>query len=159
MQAKDFSDLDGLRMAAEMEKRGGAFYKLAARVSRAQEARDLLSSLAADEDIHLREFSRLYERESNRDDVQRYPTETGAYLAALAADIAFPEGVVGLANSLDRPEAILEQAIRSEEDSIRFYGELARASGCEDTAHIFNDIIKQEKGHLSRLQKMLSDLK
>ena len=154
-----FTELEGLRIAAEMEKRGGEFYRLAARVTRSGETKSLLTSLAADEAIHLKEFQKLYEKEAADENAVHYPPETGAYLAALAADIAFPEGVVGLANSLDCPEAILQQAIRSEEDSIRFYGELARASGCEDTAHVFNDIIKQEKGHLSRLQKMLSDLK
>lgn len=158
MQAKDFGDLDGLRMAAEMEKRGGAFYKLAARVSRAEAARNLLTSLAADEAIHLQEFTRLYEKEAARDEVRRYPAETGAYLAALAADIAFPEGVVGLNEGIDNPEAILNAAIGSEQDSIRFYTEMAHATGCEQTARVFNDIILQEQGHLHRLQKMLSEL-
>lgn len=159
MQAADFGDLDGLRMAAEMEKRGGAFYTLASRVSRSKSTRDLLTALAADEAVHLQEFTLLYEKEAARGEVRRYPAETGAYLAALAADVAFPKGVVGLKDGVDNPRAILNAAIASEEDSIRFYTEMARATDCEQTRRVFNDIIRQEDGHLHRLQKMLSELK
>ena len=75
MQARDFGELDGIRMAAEMEKRGGAFYRLAARVTRSEATRTLLESLAADEELHLKEFQRLYRREARRGP-ERYPAET-----------------------------------------------------------------------------------
>lgn len=158
MQTCPFNDMEGLRIAAEMEKRGGEFYRLAARVSRSEEAVSLLTSLAADEAVHLKEFQKLYEKEAAREDAHYYPPEKGAYLTALAAEIAFPEGVVGLADGLESPEAILKKAIRSEEDSIRFYGEMAEAAECQATGRVFGDIIRQEKGHLNRLQKMLSEL-
>ena len=157
MQTCPFGDLEGLRIAAEMEKRGGEFYRLAARVSRSQETKDLLTSLAADEAVHLREFQRLYEKaeEENR---APYAPERAAYLSAMAAEIAFPEGVVGLAGRLESPRAILEYAIQSEQDSIRFYTELTKTSGCAPMVSVFEDIIRQETGHLHRLQKMLSEL-
>lgn len=157
MQTCPFGDLEGLRIAAEMEKRGGEFYRLAARVSRSQETKDLLTSLAADEAVHLKEFQRLYEKaeSENRDP---YPPERATYLSAMAAEIAFPEGVVGLAGKLESPRAILENAIQSELDSIRFYTELTKATDCAPMASVFEDIIRQETGHLHRLQKMLSEL-
>ena len=157
MQTCPFGDLEGLKIAAEMEKRGGEFYRLAAKVSRSQEAKELLTSLAADEAVHLREFQRLHERAA-QENREPYAAERGAYLSALAAEIAFPEGVIGLAGQLESPEAILKSAIRSEEDSIRFYTELTQATGCAPMASVFEDIIRQEKGHLHRLQKMLSEL-
>ncbi len=158
MQECPFGDLEGLRIAAEMEKRGGDFYRLAARVSKNPETKDLLTSLAADEAIHLREFQRLYEKAASEERAP-YAPERGAYLSAMAAEIAFPEGVVGLARNLENPEAILKTAIRSEEDSIRFYTGLTQATGCACMATVFEDIIRQEKGHLNRLQKMLADIK
>ena len=157
MQECPFGDLEGLRIAAEMEKRGGEFYRLAARVSRSQEAKDLLTSLAADEAVHLREFQRLHER-ADQEGRGSYAPERAAYLSAMAAEIAFPEGVVGLAGKLESPRAILENAIQSEQDSIRFYTELTKATGCVPMANVFEDIIRQERGHLNRLQKMLSEL-
>ncbi len=158
MHTGGFGDLDGLRMAAEMEKRGGEFYSLAARVSKKSETRALLTSLASDEAIHLREFQRLYERECQKTDSCGYAPEMSAYLSALAAEIAFPGGVVSLAGHLESPESILKHAIRSEEDSIRFYSGVAQATSCAETARVFQDIIRQETGHLHRLEKMLSEL-
>ena len=157
MQTCPFGDLEGLRIAAEMEKRGGEFYRLAARVSRVQETKDLLTSLAADEAVHLREFQRLYEK-AEQEKRASYVPERAAYLAAMAAEIAFPEGVVGAADKLGSPKAILEHAIQSEQDSIRFYTELTKASDCAPMVSVFEDIIRQETGHLHRLQKMLSEL-
>ena len=57
----DFNDLEGLRIAIEMEKRGEALYRKAARVSKKREVVDMLVALAADEVAHAAEFSRLYE--------------------------------------------------------------------------------------------------
>ena len=45
----DFNDLEGLRIAIEMEKRGEALYRTAARVSKKREVADMLTSLANDE--------------------------------------------------------------------------------------------------------------
>ena len=159
MQKERFSDLEGSRVAAEIEKRGGAFYQLAARVSRSEETKALLSALAADEEVHLREFQALYQREAARADAgSQYPAELGAYLAALAAEIAFPEGVVGMARHLESREGILKESIRSEEESIRFYEEMLGATKSEETARVFGDIIAQEKGHLAKLTAMLSEV-
>lgn len=158
MHACGFGDLDGLRMAAEMEKRGGDFYRLAARVSKAEDTRELLTSLAADEVIHLREFQRLYERELEKKETFSYAPEMSAYLSAMAAEIAFPGGVVSLVGQLESPESILKSAIKSEEDSIRFYTGVAQATTCKQTAQVFYDIVRQETGHLHRLQKMLADI-
>ena len=158
MQKCVFSELEGLRIAAEMEKRGGEFYTLAARVSLNEETKALLRALAADEAIHLREFQRLYEREAAKQDKQHHTGEAGALLTALAADIAFPKGVVSLAGKLENQRAILEHSIQSEKDSIRFYGALAADEACAESAKIFEDIIRQEHGHLIRLEKMLADV-
>ena len=49
----DFNDLEGLRIAIEMEKRGEALYRKAARVSKKREVVDMLVALAADEVAHL----------------------------------------------------------------------------------------------------------
>ena len=53
----DFNDLEGLRIAIEMEKRGEALYRKAARVSKKREVVDMLAALAADEVAHAAEFS------------------------------------------------------------------------------------------------------
>ena len=54
-----FSDLEGIRIAIEMERRGEAFYRRAAKVSKSQDTVDLLLALAEDERHHQAEFERL----------------------------------------------------------------------------------------------------
>ena len=77
-------------------------------------------------------------------------------MLAVLAILAISGLYVGVTNDAVN---FLNAAIGSEQDSIRFYTEMAHATDCEQTARVFNDIILQEQGHLHRLQKMLSELK
>lgn len=164
MPIHPFNDLEGVRIAAEMESRGEQFYRRAARVSRSPETIALLNSLADDEVLHMREFSRLYQEacahyERAGVPCPAYDEETNAYLSAIAADIVFPEGLMALRREgFESPEAILAAAIDSEKDSLLFYTELADKTGDEHARSLFLEIVRQERGHLSRLQKLLLEL-
>lgn len=152
-----FSDLEGLRIAIEMERRGESFYLRAARVSRDQETIDMLKSLAADEQRHRAEFERLYkdEEESGMSD-KAYDDETNAYLTAIAADVVFPKGLMALKDEgFENPAAVLNYAIASEKDSILFYSELMNLTPDAHARGVFAEIIRQERGHMARLQRKL----
>jgi len=155
-----FNDLEGLRIACEMEKRGEAFYRNAARVSRKREVIDMLESLAEDERQHLREFNRLYEEAArSRDTFDPYDDESNAYLSAIAADIVFPGGLMALRKEgFDDIHAVLDHAIQSEKDSILFYTELARMSADEKARRMFFEIAGQERAHLQRLSRQKEGL-
>ena len=90
-----FSDLEGIRIAMEMERRGESFYRRAAKVSRSPEAVELLLSLAGDEQTHRAEFEKLA-RGANALSDDAYDDETNAYLTAIAAEVVFPQGLMGL---------------------------------------------------------------
>ena len=159
-----FNDLEGVRIAAEMESRGEQFYRRAARVSKSPETIALLDSLADDEVLHRQEFVRLYQdacAHYQREGIPcvDYDEETNAYLSAIAADVVFPEGLMTLRRQgFESPEAILAAAIDSEKDSILFYTELAARTGDGHARDLFLEIVRQERGHLSRLQKRLAEL-
>lgn len=155
-----FNDLEGLRIAAEMERRGEAFYRSAARVSKSREAIELLNALAEDERVHLAEFNRLYEEAAQRQDVyDPYSDEANAYLTAVAADIVFPGGLMALRHDgFDSPQAVLNHAIASEKDSILFYTELAERSADPKSAQTFHEIARQERAHMQRLCRQLGNL-
>ena len=144
----DFNDLEGLRIAIEMEKRGEALYRKAARVSKKREVVDMLVALAADEVAHAAEFSRLYEEAlARRGEHTSYGEEASAYLSAVAADIVFPGGLMALREEgFDDIRAVLDYAIVSEKDSILFYLELARLSNDEAARNVFMSIAEQERG-------------
>ena len=143
MPSHAFSDSEGVRIAVEIERRGGDFYRRAAKITKDEAARAFLNELAADEEA--------------RGDAA-YSAEESAYLSAVAADVVFTDGLRGLARTgLESPRAILEHSIQSEKDSILFYGEMASLTRDEQAQRLFGDIIAQEKMHLSRLQRMLNE--
>lgn len=158
----EFNDLEGLRIAAEMEKRGEVFYRKSARVSKKREVIDMLESLAADEMQHLAEFNRLYEEAAKRRDAHSYATyddEANAYLSAIAADIVFPGGLMELRQvGFDDILAVIEYAIHSEKDSILFYTELARLAEDQTARDTFLEIVNQERAHMQRLCRQRAEL-
>ena len=156
----DFNDLEGLRIAIEMEKRGEALYRKAARVSKKRELIDMLASLAADHVVHAAEFTRLYnEALARRGDHASYGEEASAYLSAVAADIVFPGGLMALREEgFDDIRAVLDYAIASEKDSILFYSELARLSSDTEARKTFIEIAEQERGHMRRLCRQRAEL-
>ena len=154
-----FSDLEGIRIAIEMERRGEAFYRRAARVSRSEETIAMLNVLAADEMNHRAEFERLYRNESGTLSSSAYNEETNAYLSAIAAEFIFPEGLMALRSvGFENPEAVLQDAIKSEKDSILFYTELTGHTADAHARDVFSEIIRQERGHLYRLQRQLETI-
>ena len=152
-----FSDLEGIRIAIEMERRGESFYRRAARVSRAPETVEFLEALAGDEQAHRAEFERLYAAESAAGlSDAAYDDETNAYLTAIAAEVVFPQGLMGLRDEgFDNPAGVLRSAIASEKDSILFYAELQGRTSDPHARDVFAEIARQERGHLFRLQRQL----
>jgi len=152
-----FSDLEGIRIAIEMERRGESFYRRAAKVSRSEDTIAMLLSLAADEQRHQAEFERLYkaEAEAGMSD-KAYDDETNAYLTAIAAEVVFPKGLMGLkGEGFENPAAVLNHAIASEKDSILFYTEMQMRTPDEHAKAVFGEIARQERGHMFRLQRQL----
>ena len=152
-----FSDLEGLRIAVEMERRGESFYRRAARVSKCADTIAMLNSLAADEQRHQAEFERLYRAEEEAGmSSGAYDDETNAYLTAIAAEVVFPQGLMALkTEGFENPAAVLSYAIASEKDSILFYGEMQNLTQDERARTVFGEIIRQERGHMFRLQRQL----
>ena len=158
-----FTDLEGLRIAVEMEKRGEAFYRRAAKISKAPETVALLNRLADEEQAHGARFQALYDREceSQSDACEEvYDIEVCAYLSAIAADIIFPGGLMALRQTgFENPEAVLRCAIDSEKDSILFYAELSARAHDAHARAVFDEIARQEREHMLRLQAQLENLR
>lgn len=156
MQIHSFNDAEGLRIAVEIEKRGEAFYRKAAKLSYNADTVRILEQLASDEAAHKREFEKLLERASVSDEM--YDEETSAYLSAIAADVVFPEGLMALRRAgFSSPEGALLEAIQSEKDSILFYTELAEHAMDPESKRMFREIIMQERRHLHVLQIRLEE--
>ena len=157
MRIHSFSDAEGVKIAIEMERRGEAFYRRAARISRNPETVRMLEQLAGEERVHSAEFEKLGARSGIGQEA--YDAETNAYLSAIAGDIVFSEGLMALRHTgFDSPEGALLEAIQSEKDSILFYTELARMARGDEARAVFEEIIRQEKGHMRLLQMRLATI-
>lgn len=157
MQNPSFNDAQGIRIAAEMERRGEAFYRKAARISKNPETAKTFELLASEEALHRVEFERLAGQV--KEDSGDYDPEVSAYLSAVAADIVFSDGLMALRSAgFDSPAGALQEAIQSEKDSILFYTELSENAFDPAARKVFEEIIRQEKGHLRTLQLRLNAL-
>lgn len=160
MESHPFNDLEGLRIAIEMERRGVEFYRRAARLTKSAHIVEMLEELAAEEEVHQRDFTDLLTRQCEGRDGEAavcYSGETSAYLSAIAADVVFPGGLmeVGRRGGFDSLPAILSTAIDSEKNSILFYTELRDLTGDPGSREAFGTVVAQEKVHLARLQQQL----
>ncbi|MDI9504481.1 MAG: ferritin family protein [Clostridiales bacterium] len=153
-----FNDLEGLKIAVEIEKRGVEIYRHAQRICTAARARELLARLEADERRHQDEFLALLQ---GKEEASEYSLEQSAYLSAMAADVVFSGGLVemGKQTGFDSPEAILRCAIQAEKDSLLFYGAILEESPDPATRAVFSEIIRQERGHLEVLIQMMEEEK
>jgi rubrerythrin len=160
MLSHPFNDLEGLRIAIEMERRGVEFYRRAARLTKTADIADMLEELAADEEGHQRDFTELLARQCDgrqNEAAVCYSSETSAYLSAIAADVVFPGGLmeVGRRGGFDSLPAILTTAIDSEKNSILFYTELRDLTSDPRSREAFSEIIAEEKVHLAKLQSQM----
>lgn len=157
MNVHPFSDLEGLRIAAEMESRGGRFYQRAARIVRDPALQEMLVDMAEEEKIHLSQFQRLYDLALELGGDQIYDEETNAYLSALAAEYVFPGG---LAEMMCEPTAqgILQASIRSEQEAIAFYTRMGQAAHLDSARRRFEEIASTEQAHLESLQVRLDQV-
>lgn len=160
MESHSFNDLEGLRIAIEMERRGIEFYRHASKLTKSGHLVEMLEALAEEEEGHKRDFTKLMADQCEGRAARAavcYSGETSAYLSAIAADIVFPGGLmeVGRRGGFDSLPAILTTAIDSEKNSILFYTELRDLTGDPDAREAFGSVISQEKEHLAKLQQQL----
>lgn len=143
------NQIDALRIALEMERRGRSLYLRARQFAKEDSLRALLEKLAAEEEVHYRHFWSMLQQEG---EVFTYPEES-ALDTAKAADVFYPGGLmqVVLEGALDSTEAMLEEAMNSERSSIEFYEKLLLSVGDESQRRVIEGIIDEERLHLAQL--------
>lgn len=148
--------IDGLRVALEMERRGRSLYLRAQQYTDNAALKELLAMLASDEARHHAQFSAML-------DIFEVPVldeESNALAAAKVADFFFPGGLMQMAmeGALTSCDALLEEAMSTEQDSINFYETLMSYVDNEDTKAILSVIIDEEKGHFEVLKERKKNL-
>ncbi len=158
---QNFNDIEALKIAREIELRGVDIYERALKIARNDRVKELLEQLHRDEIQHASLFGRLCDEALEDEEAAEYYTpEASMFLAAFAAEIAFPGGLMKLVgqNGLDDPRAVLEQAVDAEKNSILFYQEIIEASANERLKKYLGEIVREERGHLRGLLMQLREL-
>lgn len=161
MSNETFSDLEGLRIAIEIEARGCEFYQQAYEKAQKAEHKDTFILLKNEEIHHQEKFTQIFNKLKQNKDAGAaeclFDPETSRYLTVLAQEHIFPrtEDIAAKLNELTTIDGILRMAIQAEKDSILFYDELAAKAKFEDARKIFAVLKSEEQTHVVKLREML----
>ena len=150
-----FTAAEIVTMAVEAEKNGFAFYQAMVNKAKDDNARNIFAFLAKEEAEHESSFQALLEEVSPVDMSHTDEAEYHSYLNAFAStrifkpDVNIDELVQTIASDVEA----VDIAICMEKESILFYYELREKVQSEGRGCI-NEIIKEEKTHLTRLVQL-----
>ncbi|HEY3424386.1 MAG TPA: ferritin family protein [Negativicutes bacterium] len=162
MEQKLFSDLEGLRIAMEMEVEGRDFYQQAYESVAKQEQKDLFLMLKNEEIHHYETFSKIYSKIKQNKEIESddylFDADSSRYLTILVEDYIFPKKDKAKAKIAEfkSMETILQAAIQAEKESILFYDALANESKFEEAKKIFIILKAEEQTHVVKLTEMLN---
>lgn len=151
-----FNEIEGAKIAQNMEKQGLAFYQKAAAKAKTDAVRDTFLQFAEDEKTHLARFEELEETLQNqRRNGAGYTddAEIASYIDGLVKAQVFSEegDAARMADQAEDDLAALAVAMRAERDSILFYQEMIGLVDSKDAQAAFATILDEERDHLKIL--------
>ena len=153
------NDIEAVKVAANLERDGIAFYTRAAEVARNEETKKIFLRLADQEKDHLETFREWEHALKETDQGAQYwdAPEIDAYIRNLIQTGVFSEGPEKMAAGAESDRDALLVGIGAEKDSILFYSEAARLSRSEQSRKIFAALAEVEKEHLGILVGLLQE--
>lgn len=151
-----FNKEDLLKVAMEIEKNGGAFYRKQAGLTKNQDIEFTFNWLASQEDEHLKTFTGLLHTVELKPSKGAVTDDYMSYLTALAQSYVFSKDMVEASHveMADKPSKALRFALDMERDSILFYHELKEVVRDQDQA-ILEKIINEERTHVKKLRELM----
>jgi rubrerythrin len=158
------SDLEGLKIAMDIERRGFNFYQKAYSKFNDSQAKVLLKTLMEEEQEHLSTFTEYFKQVEARKEAHSaeylFDAEISKYLTVLVESHVFPaeQDVDQVVNELATLENIIKLALRAEKDSILLYEELAKCSKFEDAKTVFLKLKGEEQRHVTEISQKLKQI-
>lgn len=161
MTVENFSLLEALELAINLEEEGITFYTLAADLAGNPEVKELFLALREKEYEHLNTFRGLYSDMSSRlgdPDAALYLTDpdVAAYFRAFVESAVFPAkgAAEELARSVHDASDALRLGLRIEKDSVMYYQELVHHSPFPDAEQALRKVIEEEKRHFFQVYEL-----
>ncbi|MBN1788270.1 MAG: ferritin family protein [Sedimentisphaerales bacterium] len=161
--AMNFTALEIVEIAEQLERNGAKFYRLAAEKAKDESAKKLFSELAEMEDGHEQIFVDM--KKSIQDETEDATVfdpddEIVSYLSAIAKSVGW-EGKLAPKIELtgsEGPQEVLKSAIEAEKAAINYYVGLKVLVASKAGKNSVDEIIKEEMSHVVALQEQLEDL-
>ncbi len=160
-----FNAEEVLIIAEQIEKNGQKFYLSASRIVDDYEVSRLFADLAEWEEGHQALFalmrSELSDDEKSSTAIDPY-CESAMFLKTMADDHIFRNQtgeILSELEGIENPEDIIDIAIQFEKDSLLFFLGLERLVSWRLGKDRINEIISEEIGHMSYLEKQRSRLR
>ena len=154
-----FQAADIVELAMQVEKSGEAFYRAVAGKAQSPESRELFESLADQEVIHYKVFSKL--SQIVQDNPFMTDEEWELYMDYLNGTVqsAFFEGAdkaLALAETVTDERQAINMAIGFEKETLLFFYDLRDRIPGKDRPFV-EKIVEEEKRHIRRLTGMLRE--
>jgi rubrerythrin len=156
-----YNDLEGLRIAVEIETRGREFYRQARENATNPQEQDMFLWLMNEEVRHEQAFRNMFNQlkdtKAAHSDEYLFDAEVSRYLTVLAELHVFPpaENAKQKVSELKSVKAVLELALQAEKDSVLFYDELANNAKFADARKIFAALKAEEQKHVVKVREMI----
>ncbi len=153
----DFNADEIFKMAEQIERNGGKFYRDAAKNVSDQSSKQLLSELATMEDEHEKTFAALRSELSKAEKTQTTfdpEGETAQYLKVLADTRVFYKKEIDLSSMKE----ILKAGLTAEKDSIVFYLGMKDLIPEKFGKNRIDGIIKEEMSHIKLIGNKLREI-
>jgi rubrerythrin len=165
MGTDNFSMLEAVEVALNMEAEGIRFYSLAEQKVKDPSMKQLFALLRDKEEHHQQVFRKLYGEFSaleGNPDAELYLLDPGLseYFRAYVRSTVFPEQGAAEAAiaTLHGAEDILRFGLRIEKDSILFYRELLAHHPFPTAKDLIEKVIAEERTHFSFIAAKLKEL-
>ena len=160
----NMNDLEGLRIAMDIEARCYNFYKMAFEKFTDEKIKALFKMLMEEEDEHLKIFSKYFEEltthKEAHDSEYLFDPDVAGYITVLAESHVFPskEKAPQVLAKIDSSREVLALAMGAEKDSILLYTELIACSKFPQAREVFTKLKHEEQGHVRELSQKIKEI-
>ena len=146
--------------AMTQEREGMTFYNKASRKFEDKALKNLFVKLAGEEKKHLESFKSLKAKAQKKNVDESFRSAgVDEYLEALIKEGIFPKDEA-MSKQIDKIQSVADVcalAMTAEKNAILLYSELAKASIDKEQKKMFNQLVKEEKSHISMVSGVRAD--
>jgi len=135
---------EALKQAIKVEEEGKQFYLQAAEKCQSVLAQRIFEELARDEDLHIKKIHEIYGRLKEEKPVGEWVTSVGE---PSRLEKVFQESLVEKASASSDDLEALRFAQDREEESVKYYEDLARESPDPQEKRFYLTLSYEERGH------------